>query len=363
MPKRYLQEPINGPILLPVVWAFFGISDPSEKILKIALLFRNGSGSRVQRNADGSDMYIPVYEAGLNVRITDPISEPKFKPTPELITKSVGDAINITAKASSASDIKLFLNQVQVGTTATGVTSYSTTATITTAGQQLIVAEAKAGADTKYDSIKFFVYPTVTTAALPAGVRDGINYDANNTSLTLVLYAPNKTRVSVIGDFNDWSETLSHQLNRTPDGLRYWITINGLTPGTEYGYQYVIDGTLKVADYMTEKVLDPSKDQYIPVARPIYNITIANEYLRESTAEKVGGRGLSGADATEIQKTRSEVRFLRAFNYWIMLDLFGKSTFITEENKIGTDLPSEIQRTALFDYIEKELLAIWHEQS
>ncbi|MCY7421667.1 MAG: RagB/SusD family nutrient uptake outer membrane protein [Chitinophagaceae bacterium] len=93
-------------------------------------------------------------------------------------------------------------------------------------------------------------------------------------------------------------------------------------------------------------------------ARPIYNITIANEYLRESTNEKVAGRGLSGAEATEIQKTRSEVRFLRAFNYWVMMDLFGKSTFITEENKIGTDLPSEIQRTALFDYIEKELLAI-----
>lgn len=93
-------------------------------------------------------------------------------------------------------------------------------------------------------------------------------------------------------------------------------------------------------------------------ARPIYNITIGNEYLRESTDEKVAGRGLSGSDAAEIKKTRGEVRFLRAFNYWVMLDLFGKSTFITEENKIGTELPGEIQRPALFDYIEKELLAI-----
>ena len=168
---------------------FFGMSDPNEKILKIAILFRNGSGSRVQRNADGSDMYIPVYEAGLNVRITDPLSEPKYKPTPELITKNVGDAINVTAKASIASDLKVYLNGTQVGSTASGATSYTTTATITTAGQQLIVAEAKAGAETKYDTIKFFVYPAVITAALPAGVRNGINYDANNTSLTLVLFA------------------------------------------------------------------------------------------------------------------------------------------------------------------------------
>ena len=93
-------------------------------------------------------------------------------------------------------------------------------------------------------------------------------------------------------------------------------------------------------------------------ARPIYNITVANEYLRESTDEKVAARGIAGADAAEIKKSRGEVRFLRAFNYWVMMDLFGKSTFITEENKIGTDLPGEIQRADLFAYIEKELLAI-----
>lgn len=90
-------------------------------------------------------------------------------------------------------------------------------------------------------------------------------------------------------------------------------------------------------------------------ARPVYNITIANEYLRESTAEKVSGRGITGAAADEIAGTRAEVRFLRAFNYWVMMDLFGYSTFITEENKIGTDLPVEIKREDLFVYIETEL--------
>lgn len=93
-------------------------------------------------------------------------------------------------------------------------------------------------------------------------------------------------------------------------------------------------------------------------ARPIYNITIGNEYLRESTDEKLAARGITGAEATEIKKARAEVRFLRAFNYWVILDLFGKSTFITEDNLIGTDLPKEITRPALFAYIEKELKAI-----
>lgn len=93
-------------------------------------------------------------------------------------------------------------------------------------------------------------------------------------------------------------------------------------------------------------------------ARPIYNITVANEYLRESTDDKVASRGITGSDAVDIKKSRAEVRFLRAFNYWVMMDLFGKSTFITEENKVGTELPGERQRPELFAFISSELRAI-----
>ncbi len=93
-------------------------------------------------------------------------------------------------------------------------------------------------------------------------------------------------------------------------------------------------------------------------ARPIYNITLMNEYLRESTDASLAANGISGTDASNIKETVSEVRFLRAYNYWVMLDLFGKSTFITEQDQVGTALPKEISRDSLFSYIENELLAI-----
>jgi starch-binding outer membrane protein, SusD/RagB family len=95
-------------------------------------------------------------------------------------------------------------------------------------------------------------------------------------------------------------------------------------------------------------------------ARPIYNIMVANEYLRESTDEKVGSRGITGTDAEFIKKSRAEVRFLRAFNYWAMMDLFGKSTFIDETSLVG-DLPIEKSRSELFTYVESELKAIENE--
>lgn len=93
-------------------------------------------------------------------------------------------------------------------------------------------------------------------------------------------------------------------------------------------------------------------------ARPIYNITLINEYLRESTDAKLTERSISGADADDIRKSRAEARFLRAFNYWVMIDLFGKSTFITEDDLVGTNLPEEISREDLFSYIESELQAV-----
>lgn len=90
-------------------------------------------------------------------------------------------------------------------------------------------------------------------------------------------------------------------------------------------------------------------------ARPIWNITMINEYLRQATDEALAANGISGAEATVVKNTRGEARFLRAFNYWVMLDLFGKSTFITEEDGVGYFLPKEIGRRDLFTYIESEL--------
>lgn len=98
-------------------------------------------------------------------------------------------------------------------------------------------------------------------------------------------------------------------------------------------------------------------------ARPIYNITLINEYLRQATDEQLAANNITGADAEDIRKSRAEARFLRAFNYWVMLDLFGKSTFITETEGVGTFLPQEISRPDLFAYIESELLAIQNDLS
>jgi len=237
---------------------FFAVP-AGETIQKIAILFRNGNGTVVQRNSDGSDMYISIYDASLAAKFTLPLYEPRYVPIPEPIIKNVGDNIDLTYQSSQSGTLKIFFNGTPAITSAS-VSTVSASPVITSSGSQQVIGEANNGSTTVRDTINFFVAPPVNIAPVPTGVRDGINYETGDTSAILVLRAPGKTRVTVIGDFNNWTEQTSYQMNRTPDGKFFWLRITGLIPTTEYAYQYFVDGTLKIADPYTEKILDPNND-------------------------------------------------------------------------------------------------------
>lgn len=243
---------------------YYGLTNASETIDKMALLFRSGDGTRVQRNSDGSDMYIPLYSAALAVRIDQPAREPRFVPVPEPQRWTVGTTFAIQANANKISTLKVFHNTILVAQAA-NVKTISGTATVTAEGAQQIVAEAFDGFTTRRDTLNLFVAPTSPVAALPAGVQDGINYEPGDTSVILVLRAPGKNNVTMLGDFNNWTENTSYAMNKTPDGKFFWLRIKGLAKGTEYAYQYKVDGVLKIADPYAEKILDPANDPAIPV--------------------------------------------------------------------------------------------------
>ncbi|MBK7434049.1 MAG: hypothetical protein IPI66_09225 [Chitinophagaceae bacterium] len=244
------------------VRTFFGVP-AGETILKICVIFRNGDGTSKQVNSDNSDMYVPVYGSSqYAVRINLPPFEPRYIPWVEPINVNVGGTVSITGVASATSNLTLKLNGNTVNT-ASNVTTISANPTITTGCLQQVFLEGTTGGPVVKDSFSFYVAPATTVAALPAGVQEGINYLAGNTSATLVLYAPNKNNVVVIGDFNNWTQQCTYQMNRTPDGNYYWLTLTGLTPGTEYGYQYLVDNSIRTADPYTQKILDPDNDQYI----------------------------------------------------------------------------------------------------
>jgi glycosidase len=115
----------------------------------------------------------------------------------------------------------------------------------------------------KGDSGTQGVIPTPTPIYdLPSGAKDGVTFIDNGKSAIITLYAPGKNSVSVIGEFNGW-QAPSAIMKNTPDGKTWWIQIDNLDPNTEYLYQFLVDGALKIADPYSEKILDPNNDSYI----------------------------------------------------------------------------------------------------
>jgi starch-binding outer membrane protein, SusD/RagB family len=92
--------------------------------------------------------------------------------------------------------------------------------------------------------------------------------------------------------------------------------------------------------------------------RCMYQITLCNDFIRESADDKLSSRHISGTDADNIKQYAREARFLRAFQYWVLMDLYGNPPFVTEASIIGGAPPPQATRSEIFNYIESELKAI-----
>lgn len=219
-------------------------SVPSTQLVKqIALVFRSADGTK-QTN----DLFISVSTEGLHITIASPSAKSVYEK---------GQNFSFTANSTVTADLKLFLNNQQINSATN--TSITSSMAIPDAGDYWLKATATQNSETVSDSVYVCVRETTTTASRPAGLETGINYIDDQT-VTLILWAPYKNYVFLVGDFNNWLPDNNYQMKK--DGDYYWITLNGLTPQKEYVFQYLIDGTLQVADAYTDKISGPY-DQYI----------------------------------------------------------------------------------------------------
>lgn len=93
-------------------------------------------------------------------------------------------------------------------------------------------------------------------------------------------------------------------------------------------------------------------------ARSMYQITLCNDFITHCTAAALQSHGITGADAANIAYYKAEARFLRAFQYATLMDVFANPAFGTETTPVGPlSFPKQIQRADLFKYVESELLS------
>ena len=90
--------------------------------------------------------------------------------------------------------------------------------------------------------------------------------------------------------------------------------------------------------------------------RIFFQIGMANEFLRQTTDEKLAARGnVSVALRAEIAQYRAEARFLRALSYWHGIDLFGDIPLLTENDPLGSTPPQQSTRSAIYTFLVSEL--------
>ncbi len=245
---------------------FYNVNNPSIKIVQLCFVLRSSDGSKQTEN-----VFVTIYKPGITLKLISPLTNLQFNHplnSPYFINEN--SKVNIAAKSvaigTKTKEVKLLINNSEILKTQTDSISYLFDAENFSSGINNIKIFA---VDTSnlVDSVYFVIMknPAVKNKELPLNLEHGINFV--NSDVYLVLFAPYKKFIYVIGDFNDWKVDTNYFMNRyeiRPDSVLYWIKLTNLDENTEYGFQYLIDGNLRIPDPYSEKILDPWNDAYIP---------------------------------------------------------------------------------------------------
>ncbi len=231
----------------PSIREYYGVPD-GEKIEQMAFVFRSSDSSKEGKTSEGSDIFVSVSTNDLTVTITNPTDNTIF---------SQGEPISIEVTATNANGITLYVNDLE--TESVSSSSLSTYLTAGSPGTYTLKAEATNGTATVSDEVQYLVKEAVVSESMPVGLNRGVNV-VDDQTVTFVLYAPDKSYVHIIGSFNNWQPSNDYQMKK--DGDYFWLTVSSLDANTEYAFQFLIDGDIRVADPYTNKTLD-SNDQYI----------------------------------------------------------------------------------------------------
>lgn len=252
----------------PTLRKYFDLS-PTDNIFRIACVFRSADGNNKGSINPGNyswgtvipnlDNYVTIY-GGDYLVFDSPVAEESY------LSVNQNLSINISA-SNNVTDFKLFLDEGngynEKVSTATGKAfqySYKVDKSVALKIKAQATINGKSYTVEKIHNI--VLQKSSVVAPLPSNLKLGINY-ISETSATLVLEAPNKKFVYVVGDFSSWMTEEKNQMNVTPDGQIYWLELKDLQPKKEYVFQYWIDGNLKIADPYADKIADPWNDSYI----------------------------------------------------------------------------------------------------
>jgi len=220
----------------------------------------------------GVDWHFDIYSEGLSVVVVSPEVENSYgDPFRSPVFASQDNVIPIVITTVTdgvdADSLYLIINGTEVSNTVDDTLKFDFNASTYNPDEykiQCIAKDVTGVSDTSDFAI--VIRPDQVSQVLPNGLKPGINY-VNSSTVTLALFVPYKEFVYLVGDFNDWKVNNDYAMNMyqpDTDSTLWWITLDNLTIGTEYAFQYLVDGEMRIADPYTDKILDPWNDNNIP---------------------------------------------------------------------------------------------------
>ena len=228
------------------VHAWYNVPE-TETVTHIAFVFRSAD-SKIEVKDNGADIFVELAKEGMSVKFLTPKHGDIYQ---------VGDEITVQTQQQATTNVKLYKNDTAVAETGGATLTY--TYTPTEAEDIVFKVVATDGKETIEESVSVAVLGETETATRPAGVENGVNINGNEA--TFVLFAPGKKSVVLLGDFNEYAPSNEYMMKK--DGNYFWTTVSGLEEGVEYGYQYLVDGAIKIGDPYATKILDPWNDKWI----------------------------------------------------------------------------------------------------
>lgn len=134
------------------------------------------------------------------------------------------------------------------------------------------------------------------------------------------------------------------------DMLRTLFNLQEL-PTDEVAYKYLSGDNLQNLTYMAWDATDVwVSDAYY---RLFYIVSLSNELLRYCTDDALAA--FDEATRDEIRTYALEARFLRAYTYYNILDLFGKAPYVTEDTPMTAFIPEAYDGKQLYNFIKSEI--------
>jgi len=268
----------------------------TEDVFGLNFLFRSADGSTVEDQSGQN--YFNDVDPGDYFTITSPEFSPFLVETNVSTPLTFEASVNDMMTDWVLTEVDENGNQVQLISMQNDEAVYTHNITLTSTDLRYFKIQATFASSTvKHKFFQLKGYDPVTEAARPSSLEPGIHYDSNDpTKATLILHAPTfttfkdgdgnttgtsstaaKNVVYVVGDFNNWQIDEAYKMNRDRDGWDgmtdmdadgdrgdyWWITLENLTPGQAYVFQYLIDGNLQVADPYAYQISD-FDDKFIP---------------------------------------------------------------------------------------------------